>query len=56
MLDSLQSGVYFGNGWQETLGTFKTELGDYIPAADQNRISTVLDVESALTILKNYSV
>ena len=47
--------ILIGNGWQETLGTFKTELGEYIPAADQNRISTVLDVESALTILKNYS-
>jgi uncharacterized protein (TIGR00730 family) len=47
--------ILIGNGWQETLGTFKTVLGDYIPDADQNRISTVPDVESALTVLKSIS-
>ena len=45
--------ILIGNGWQETLGTFKTGLGEYIPVADQNRISSVPDVESALTVLKN---
>ena len=45
--------IVIGNGWQETLGTFKTELGEYIPAADQNRITAVPDVDSALAVLKN---
>jgi len=47
--------ILVGNGWQETLGTFKSELGEYIPAADQNRIKTVPDVESALIILNQTS-
>jgi uncharacterized protein (TIGR00730 family) len=44
--------ILIGNGWQETLGTFRSELGEYIPAADQNRVSNVPDVESALAVLK----
>lgn len=44
--------IVVGSGWKETLGTFKTELGDYIPAVDQNRIIAVPDVESAASVLK----
>ena len=43
--------IVVGKGWEETLGTFKTELGEYIPAVDQNRISAVPDVESAAAAL-----
>ncbi|NQS90994.1 MAG: LOG family protein [Chloroflexi bacterium] len=45
--------ILVGNGWGETLGTFKTELGEYIPAADQNRIISVPDVECAVVVLGN---
>ena len=45
--------ILVGLGWEETLGSFKTELGEYIPAADQNRIITVPDVVSAAAVLTN---
>ena len=45
--------ILIGLGWEETLGTFKTELGEYIPAVDQNRINAVPDVESAAAILND---
>jgi len=45
--------IVVGLGWEETLGTFKTELGEYIPAVDQNRIITVPDVESAASVLND---
>jgi uncharacterized protein (TIGR00730 family) len=43
--------ILIGQGWEETLGTFKTELGEYIPAVDQQRIMAVPDVESAAAVL-----
>lgn len=43
--------LIIGSGWEETFGTFKTELGEYIPAVDQNRITSVPDVESAAAVL-----
>jgi uncharacterized protein (TIGR00730 family) len=46
--------IVIGNGWEETLDTFKTELGEYIPARDQNRIITVPDVESAVVMLGKF--
>ena len=45
--------IVVGMGWEETLGTFKTELGEYIPALDQGRITSVPDVESAAAVLSN---
>jgi len=45
--------IVVGLGWEETLSTFKTELGEYIPAVDQNRIITVPDVKSAASVLSN---
>jgi len=45
--------IVVGLGWEETLGSFKTELGEYIPAADQNRIIAVPDVESAAAVLSS---
>ncbi len=43
--------ILVGEGWEEVLGTFRTELGEYIPAADQIRIIAVPDVESAAAVL-----
>jgi len=45
--------IVVGQGWQETLGTFMSALGEYIPAVDQNRITAVPDVESAAAILSD---
>jgi len=45
--------IVVGIGWEETLGTFKSELGEYIPAVDQSRIQAVPDVESAAVVLQN---
>ena len=45
--------IVIGLGWEETLSTFKTELGEYIPAVDQNRIIAVPDVDSAAAVLTN---
>ena len=45
--------IAVGQGWEETLGTFKTELGEYIPAVDQNRIAAVPDVRSAIVVLSD---
>jgi uncharacterized protein (TIGR00730 family) len=45
--------ILVGLGWEKTLDTFKTKLGEYIPADDQNRIITVPDVESAASVLSN---
>lgn len=45
--------IVVGMGWEETLGTFMTELGEYIPITDQGRITTVIDVESAAAVLSN---
>lgn len=46
--------ILVGHGWQETLGTFRSELGEYIPPADQDRLMLVPDVESALVVLQEY--
>ena len=43
--------ILIGNGWGETMGKFKSELGEYIHDADQSRIKTVRDVDSAVIIL-----
>jgi len=43
--------IVVGLGWEETLGSFKTGLGEYIPTADQNRIIAVPDVKSAAAVL-----
>ncbi len=45
--------IIIGLGWEKTFGTFKTELGEYIPAVDQNRIIAVADVDSAAAVLNN---
>jgi uncharacterized protein (TIGR00730 family) len=45
--------ILVGLEWQETLETFKTKLGEYIPVNDQNRIITVSDVESAANLLSS---
>jgi len=45
--------IIIGPGWEETFGTFKTELGEYIPAVDQNRIVAVPDANSAAAVLIN---
>ena len=45
--------IIVGRGWNKTLGNFKAELGEYIPAADQNRITAVPDVESAAALLSD---
>jgi uncharacterized protein (TIGR00725 family) len=47
--------ILIGNGWGKTLGTFKSELGDYIPALDQSRIDTASDINAAV-ILLNQSI
>jgi uncharacterized protein (TIGR00730 family) len=49
--DSDKKLILVGQGWEEVLGTFRTELGEYIPAADQVRILAVPDVESAAAVL-----
>jgi uncharacterized protein (TIGR00730 family) len=43
--------ILIGPGWQATINSFKTELGEYIPLVDQNRISIAPDIESAIIIL-----
>lgn len=43
--------ILVGRGWEQTLATFVTELGEYIPTGDQNRVITVPDVESAAAVL-----
>ncbi len=43
--------ILVGESWGEVLGTFRTELGEYIPTADQLRILAVPDVESAAAVL-----
>jgi uncharacterized protein (TIGR00730 family) len=48
--------IVIGDAWGETITKFKTELGEYIPARDQNRIHTVPDIESALAVLKNHQL
>jgi uncharacterized protein (TIGR00730 family) len=44
--------IVVGSGWNEMLKTFQAQLGEYIPAADQGRISRVPDVGSALDLLE----
>jgi uncharacterized protein (TIGR00730 family) len=43
--------ILLGQGWQETLTTFITQLGDYVPNADQKRVLTAPDLSSVLDIL-----
>jgi len=45
--------IVVGQGWEETLGAFKTELDEYIPIADQKRIIAVPDVDSAAAVLSD---
>jgi len=47
--------ILIGHGWAETLGTFKSELGEYIPPGDQSRIITVPDVDSAVVTLRQFT-
>jgi predicted Rossmann-fold nucleotide-binding protein len=44
--------ILIGPGWDETIKIFISQLGEYVPAADQTRISTVPDVESAISALQ----
>lgn len=44
--------IMIGSGWEDTLTVFLSELGEYVPPADQNRIRTVPDVESAYKTLQ----
>jgi uncharacterized protein (TIGR00730 family) len=43
--------ILLGHGWQKTLDTFTSQLGDYIPDPDQKRILTAPDPASALDLL-----
>lgn len=48
--------ILMGQGWEQTLTTFTTELGFYIPEADQKRIRTVSTPADAVEILNNYLI
>lgn len=44
--------IVVGPGWDDTIHGFLSQLGEYVPAVDQTRITTVPDVESAFSTLK----
>jgi len=44
--------IIIGSGWEHTVNVFIAELGEYVPPADQNRIRTAADVESAYKLLQ----
>jgi len=44
--------IVIGDGWVETINTFISNLNEYIPEGDQNRIIAVRDVDSALKALQ----
>jgi uncharacterized protein (TIGR00730 family) len=43
--------ILMGQGWEHTFKTFTSELGFYIPEADQKRIQTVSSPAAAVEIL-----
>jgi uncharacterized protein (TIGR00730 family) len=44
--------ILIGSGWENTLKVFLSELGEYVPDKDKNRISIVPDVETAFETLQ----
>ena len=44
--------IVIGPGWDETIQGFLSQLGEYVPAVDQARITRVPDVESAFSALQ----
>lgn len=46
--------ILLGHGWKKILETFISELGQYIPPADQERIHIVPDPTSALKIISEH--
>ncbi len=44
--------IVVGPGWDDTIQSFLSQLGEYVPAVDQTRITIVPDVESAFSALK----
>ena len=44
--------ILIGTGWETTISEFLSQLGEYVPTADQSRISIVEDVDSAFATLQ----
>ncbi len=44
--------ILIGTVWETTISEFISQMGEYVPTADQSRISTVQDVESAFAALQ----
>jgi uncharacterized protein (TIGR00730 family) len=44
--------IVIGDGWEETINVFISNLNEYIPNRDQNRIITVPDIDTAFKALQ----
>jgi uncharacterized protein (TIGR00730 family) len=47
--------IMVGDGWKKTLDIFRSELKDYIPVVDRDKIKTVPDVQTALIVLNQFN-